>query len=416
VKQSVFVYPLRNAQATNLETILNNIFSDTGTTGRTTGGRTTGGRTTGGRTTRGFTFGRTNQLSPEAAAAAGDLVGQVYVVADEDTNSLLIQTPTKHVDAVKKILAELDRPIRQVLIKVLIAEVTHDDSLDLGTEFSVLNLRLGASGSITANYGNPQDVGGVVTASLDTGLTAVFNALKRMGKLDVLSRPYILASDNQEANINVGQDVPYITNSRVTDTGQTINSISYRTLGIILGVTPHVNPEGLVIMDVSPEISSISDTTVPISEGLNAVVFNVRSAETRVAIADGQTIVIGGLMEDRINESLRKVPGLGDLPLLGPLFQKTVKEKVKTELLIFLTPRVAEIPEKLKAISDAEEKNSDAIQDAVESGAFQRHMQAMRGPTSQPAPTPGSAEMTPRGTPSSEPPAQGRGTGDEGSR
>ncbi len=378
-EQSVFIYPLKNAQAKNLETVLNQIFSET-----TTAGARTTGRAAVTQTRRPFSTGAAAALP--AGAGAGDLAGQVFIVADEDTNSLLVRTAAKHVERVKKILAELDRPIRQVLIKVLIAEVTHDELLDLGTEFSALNLRLGVTGTMTLDVGTAARSGGVLTADMDAGLSATINALHRLGKMDVLSRPYILASDNQEAAITVGQEVPFIVNTRTTETGQTINTIRYEDVGIILSVTPHINPEGLVIMDVAPEISTLTDTTVPISETVNATVIAKRSAQTRVAVRDGQTIVIGGLMENRTIDDIRKVPGLGDIPLLGLLFQRKVQSKVKTELLIFLTPRVAKRPEELRKISEAEEKGSEAVQNAVESGAFDKHMRAMRGgATSRPA-------------------------------
>jgi general secretion pathway protein D len=308
----------------------------------------------------------------------------VYVVADEDTNSLLVRAATKHFERVKEIIAELDRAIPQVLIKVLIAEVTHDDLLDLGTEFSVLNLGMGIEGTFNLRGGTADEGRTLVTATVDTGLSAVFNALQRAGRLDVLSRPYILASDNQEATITVGQEVPFIRNTRTTDTGQTINTIEYEDVGIILKVTPHINPEGLVIMDVSPEISTITDTTVPISETVNAAVFAKRSAQTRVAISDGQTIVIGGLMQDRLEDNVQKVPLLGDIPLLGGLFRRTTQSKVKTELLIFITPQVVKGPEDLKRISDAEQSATELLPSAVEEGAFQKHMEGMQGVTSQP--------------------------------
>jgi len=392
-EQSVFVYPLKNAQATNLETVLNNIFS-----GTTTGGRATGGRSTqfGGR--GGTTFGRTGTstlaVSTSAAAGAGDLAGQVYVVADEDTNSLIIRTAAEHVDRVKAILKELDKPIRQVLIKVLLAEVSHDDTTDLGVEFSALNIGIGSStSSIGTDFSVAPQTGGLIGRVVDADYTVTLRALATVGKLDVLSRPYILASDNQEATITVGQEVPFIRNTRTTETGQTINTIEYEDIGIILNVTPHINPEGLVILDVAPEISTLTGTTVPISETVDAEVFAKRSAETRVAIRNGQTIVIGGMMEDRLTDTISKVPLLGDDPILGPLFRRTIKKKVKTELLIFLTPHVAEQPEQLYKMSQQEKAGSKGVPNAAWPGAFQDHMKGMRrgattrpaGPTTRPA-------------------------------
>jgi len=371
-EQTVFLHYLENADAESVAEVINNIFSENAQTGRTT----TGGRT---RQSSRFTRGGTRTSAPQqAAAGAGDLVGDVYVVADADTNSLLVRTSARGKQIVLDILKELDRPVRQVLIKVLIAEVAHDDLLDVGGQFSALNLRLGATGEFTADFKTAGQTGGFLSSTLDSGLSATFEALRKTGKLDILSRPYILASDNQEASIIVGEEVPYITNTRVTDLGQTINTIEYDDVGIILTVTPHVNPRGLVIMDVAPEISSITSATVPISETVDATVFSKRSASTRIAVPNGQTIVIGGLMEDSVETFVRKVPLLGDIPLLGALFRREVEDKVKTELLIFLTPHVAEQPAELAKIAEQEAAAAEKIRTAVEEGAFDKHMKGMK--------------------------------------
>ncbi len=372
-KESVFIYPLKNAQAANLETVVNSIFSEsTSTSGR--------GGTSGSTSSRfGGYYRGSSSSRGTGTPGAGDLIGQVYVVADEDTNSLLVRTPSKYFDRVKGILDELDRPIRQVLIKVLLAEVTHESVTDLGAEFSALNIRVGSSNStIGTDFSVASQSGGLIAKVVDADYTVTLRALASVGKLDVLSRPYILASDNQEANITVGQEVPFIRNTRTTDTGQTINTIEYEDIGIILSVTPHINPDGLVILDVAPEISTLTGTTVPISETVNAAVFAKRSAKTRVAIRNGQTIVIGGLMEDRHTDTITKVPLLGDIPLLGALFRRTIKSKVKTELLIFLTPHVADEPDMLREMSKQEAAGSRAVRDATGGGAFAEHMAGMR--------------------------------------
>ena len=174
-----------------------------------------------------------------------------------------MRTAARYWDQVKEILKELDRPTRQVLIKILIAEITHDNMLDYGTEFSVLNLNIGTGdGSISTDFGIGTTTTGIVTAYTSMDFQATLRALETVGKLDVLSRPYLLASENQEASITVGNEVPYITNSRVSDTGQIINTIEYRDIGIILTVTPYIGPDGMVIMDVSQEISSLTGQTV----------------------------------------------------------------------------------------------------------------------------------------------------------
>jgi len=366
---AVFVYHLKNADAKNLEAVLTRLFADTSSS---VGGRATSRSNSRGRSS-------TGGASTSTAGAAADLAGQVTVVADEDSNALNVMTPSKNFERVRQIIAELDQPVPQVLIKVLIAEVTHEDALDLGVEFSALNVGLTGKGStILTDFDVAADTSGLVYKLVEKDVTAAVRLLQTVGKLDVLSRPYILASDNKEATITVGQEVPFIRNTRTTETGQTINTIEYEDIGIILKVTPHVNPEGLVIMDVSPEISTLTGSTVPISETVNAEVFAKRSAQSRVAIQDGQTIVIGGLMEDRKTENVRSVPILGDIPLLGYLFRRTVTNKSKTELLIFLTPHVAKKPAALKRMSTDEMEGSNILPKAVEPGAFDKHMEGLR--------------------------------------
>jgi general secretion pathway protein D len=439
-EQAVFVYRLKNAQAKNLETVLNNIFAGSGTTsGGTTarqgtsqqgtmgtglggfgqfgggfgGGSTLGGGGAGGRTGIGgvgrtgtgqsgaanqaFGAGRTGQTARTYSRTSGmtatDLAGQVFVVADADTNSLLVTTASTNFDRVKAVIADLDRAVPQVLIKVLIAEVTHENSIDLGVEFSGMNLRASGKGfsagsdlSVAAQLNDSTKVGGFVFQLDEKNITATIRAIAGVSKLDVLSRPYILTGDNQQASIMVGQTVPIIQNTRTTDTGQTINTITYQDIGIILNVTPHINPQGLVTMDIYPEISELTAKTVPISETVDAPIYAKRFAQSRVAIRDGHTIVIGGLMEDRKIKTEDKVPLLGDIPLLGVLFRRTVEEKSKTELLIFLTPHVAQQPDELAGMSKAEVEAAKIIPNAVEKGAFQEHLKGLEiGASTQPA-------------------------------
>ncbi|MCY3019325.1 MAG: type II secretion system secretin GspD [Planctomycetota bacterium] len=399
--QAVFVYKCKNAQATNLEAVLNAIFgvqggslSRSATTQRTSTGvgtnvqrgasssRLPGSSVSGGGTFAQPSSATQGQFSRGGSAGnlpaglqSGDLTGQVYVVADTDSNSLIVLTGSRNFEKVKAILADLDKPVPQVLIKVLIAEVTHDKNDDLGVDISVLTK--GTMKSLVTDLGVAGATGGLITKVVEKDLTATLRALEGVGKLDILSRPYIMASDNQLSSITVGQEVPFIISSRTTDTGQTINTIEYQDIGIILNVTAHINAEGLVIMDVAPEVSSLTGTTVPISENVSAPVFAKRSAQSRVGVRDGQTVVIGGLMEDRKTENVKGVPGLSRIPGLGALFRRKTTDTSKTELLIFLTPHVAQEPGVLKSIAEREEAALKLVPKAVTPGAFQDHMDGM---------------------------------------
>ena len=386
-EEDVLLYRLKNASAANLAKVLTELFEerdDDATARRTStqpgGTRGTGGRQDTGRLSSLLGGGPAPAVSESSAASATDLAGQVRVVADEDTNSLMLMASPKHFDKLRTILTELDRPVPQVLIKVLIAEVTHDKSRDTGAEFSILNLDENGEGcQLFTDFGVAAATGGLVYKCVRDDVNVAIRMLEIVGNLDVLSRPHILASDNKEASITVGQEVPFIRDTRTTETGQTINTIQYEDIGIILKVTPHINPDGLVIMDVSPEISTLTGTTVPISETVNAEVFAKRSATSRVAIQDGQTIVIGGLMDDRKIDTIRKVPVLGDMPCIGRLFRRTVTQTVKTELLIFLTPQVAKEAQALKGISEGEKQRSQLVPSAVSRDVFDRHMRGMDG-------------------------------------
>ncbi len=430
VDQTFFFYAVKNGQSQNMANVLNSLFgvntggtnpnsyrnNQTGSPGSrnslggsasSIGNRSGGGNrgitgSTGIGGGRGITgFGSNTPISrgqtlaaanipANVAGAAAELVGQVYVVADSDTNSLLVATAGKYQQRVLDIIQQLDRPVPQVLIKVLLAEVTHENDADFGVDFSILNTRASGNGqSAQTNFNTPALTNGLAISVIETNVTATLRALARDNKLDVLSRPYILASNNQLATITVGQVVPIVTNTRVTDTGQTINSISYQDIGIILNVTPHINPDGLVILDVAPEISQLTTSTVPISENLNAPVFDLRSADSRVGIKDGQTIVIGGLMEDKKTTDVQKIPLLGDIPLVGMLFKRTVTQKSKTELLIFLTPHVAQSPDFLRPMSEDEMQGTKLTPNAVAPGVFQEQMRGMeRGAVTRPTTAP----------------------------
>ena len=415
-EDTVFIYRLRNAQAQNLETVLNTLFGNIQNgqnqnqnnpnqpnqpnqqnqlNGNLPGGsaNANSGLNPQNRNNRyANNNNRTNRprLQPGMAQAVSDLTGQALVVAEPDTNSLIVTTAVKYRREVQAIIRELDRPAAQVLIKVLVAEVTHDNSADFGTDFSILNTRPNGNGQgFTQAFGQPGT--GLTVSFLENNLNVTLHALAQQNKLDVLSRPYILASDNQDANILVGQDVPIVTSNYITGLGSSVSNYEYRKVGIILDVTPHINPDGQVILDVSPEISQLTGQTVNVGPGANPPVIADRSASSRVAIKDGQTIVIGGLMQDQKTLTVNKIPFLGDIPVIGWAFSRTQIDRTKTELLIFLTPHVAQMPEELNPMSQDELRGTRLTPNAVAPGTFDEQMHGMqRGnlPATQKAPTP----------------------------
>jgi general secretion pathway protein D len=305
---------------------------------------------------------------------------------DPETNTIMVITNENTWDLIQGVVTSLDRPVPQALIKVLFLEVTHTDDYQFGFTGSMpINNGVVNNGTL-ATVLSALPTEGAVAQVLYQDLNATLRALAQTSKLNVLSRPSILARNNTEATITIGQQVPRITNSRITDQGQTINTITYDDIGIILRVTPYISNNNTVQMDVAPEITTLTGESVAVSFGADgstnatAPVYATRSAETSVVVPSGATVVIGGLMEDQITDNVQKVPWLGDIPVLGLLFKRTVKSKTKTELLIFLTPNVVQRLNELELMTDTEKQRHEEIRNSVPSELLNRY-EVERTPT-----------------------------------
>jgi general secretion pathway protein D len=369
-----YVIPLRNADAATLAPMLQNLLRS-GTTGgagrnlNTTNPRTTG-RTTGtDNSSRGLDYGtggsagssRTRNLGPlaqdtgapappAATAEAEDgrrgIEGDVDIESDPSTNSIVLRTSPRNYEALQGVIQDLDRMRPQVLIKVLIADVTLDDRMEFGVEGFWENRATLPHDDVSTNrFGTDFPLPTTGFSYLLTGdeFQAALNAFAQEGNLKILATPRILVLDNETATINVGKRVPIVTNTTINQLGNAVNTVAYENVGILLDVTPQINPDGLVTMLVAPEISDVASEaeSVQISDTVNSPTFNVNAAETRVAVRNGTTVVIGGLIREAQDETVRKIPILGDIPLIGALFSSTTTRTVKRELMIFLTPYVA---------------------------------------------------------------------------
>jgi len=286
-------------------------------------------------------------------------IGEAIITSDPDTRSLVIVTDDETNENIRRVIESLDRPKPQVLINVVFAQVTHNNDLDFGVEGSYTHTANGRTGTGGTDFGLDSAAriaaGGGFYQILSDDVNVLIRALEVAGKTEILSRPSILARNNQQATITVGQEVPLITNTRtVEQTGDFINTVSYREIGIILRVTPFITPDGMVEMIVSPEISTLAEDGVDIGGGAQAPIIDKRSADTVVVTESGRTIVIGGLIATQKLEQDRKVPVLGDIPLLGYAFKRKIKQDTKTELLIFMTPTVIQRPGDLARASTKE--------------------------------------------------------------
>jgi len=305
------------------------------------------------------------------------MVGEATITSDLQTRRLIVVTDDETNENIRNIIQTLDKPKPQVLINVVFVQVTHDKGVDLGSE-AVFNGRIAIKneprGIATTKFGlgealNDATQFGAFYRILSQDVNATLRALASVSKTEILSRPSVLTRNNQQATIMVGQSVPIITNSRVSDqTNTTINTVQYQDIGIILRVTPFITQDGLVEMIVSPEISSLSATTVPISNTVSSPVIDKRSADTVVVTPSDKTIVIGGLISTQTTDRDSKVPLLGDIPILGYAFKRKQKADVKTELLIFLTPHVIRTPDDMNAVTVEERGKLD-----LSTKAFEKH-------------------------------------------
>jgi general secretion pathway protein D len=318
-------------------------------------------------------------------------IGDAYFSIDPETRRVVYIADAATAQALAAVLTNLDKPKPQVLIKVVFLEVTHNNASDIGFEggwgrqnmngtitdaaavngFGISPLST-PTGTNVNRFGQPLNQflpaspmtqqGAGLYQILGADYSVTLRAIAQAGNAKVLSRPSILARNNQPATITVGQQVPLITSVRYDTFGNAINSVTYTDVGVILNVTPFITTDGLVEMIVSPQISSIDQNlSVPISQGVNAPVIDIRSADTVAVTADGQTVIIGGLIGDTIAKTDTKIPFLGDIPVIGALFKRRQSADSKSELLIFLTPHIVQAPSELAALSARERERSAAV-------------------------------------------------------
>ncbi len=273
-----------------------------------------------------------------------NLVGKLRIVPNVEQNLLLVAAPDEYTQAIERFVADLDKPGYQVLIKAVIAEISHDDSTSLGYRFST-DPGVFTSGDplITENalrgllsYSFEDTFGRQNTVSLDVDVNNLISLLRRVTDLKIISEPKILTADNVEGEFFDGQDVPFISSTLTTDVGGQSQGFDYFPVGITLRVRPHITQEANIALLVNLRISSV----IPGQTLFGGAIVDRRETTTRVVLEDGKTFVISGILREEKREITRRIPGLGDIPLLGELFKHREIADVNTELLICLTPYV----------------------------------------------------------------------------
>jgi general secretion pathway protein D len=263
------------------------------------------------------------------------------IAADERRNVVLAVTTPSNYKSILVLLKELDTPVKQVLIETTIAELTLTDELRLGFEFFIKekvkngSISLGTLGQLGLPGGLQYSY---ISAAKD--LQALMELLQTENRANILSRPRLMVLDNQEATIQVGDEVPIVTSEvSATDIGapSVQRNIQYRRTGLILTIKPTINARGLLTLDISQEVSDAIPTK---TSGIDSPTITTRRIRTSVVAGDGQTVALGGLMRDKVSGGKSKVPWLGDLPVLGYLFKSESSTKEKTELIVLISPRI----------------------------------------------------------------------------
>lgn len=312
------------------------------------------------------------------AASGMGLAGTVQIIPDAATNTLIIKANPQDYLLIKKVIERIDAVPRQVLIQVMVAEVTLNDETKFGVEWWLKNAKTKLGGDlypaqIKLDSGLTATTTNTITGDLAKGANSglnyllfngagdvigLVNALATTTDVNILSAPHVLASDGKEAKIEVGSDEPVVTQTVSTPTTtatttslSTSNSVQYRPTGILLSVKPHVNESGLVTLHLTQEVSNRGNSVMV--GGQEYPSFSKRKVDTEVTLQEGRSLLVAGLIQETANNSKTGIPLMKDIPVLGYLFGATGKSKEKTELIVTLTPYLVRSREEGEQITNS---------------------------------------------------------------
>lgn len=343
------IYPVRNGNAAQLAGLLSTIYGGSGAGGQQRSG-----------VAPGMSPAQSGSVSGDSASAPRNSGGgggnytlndDVRVVADEFNNTLLVHATPYEYQKIARILQRLDRIQTQVLIEASIVEVSLGGDLQYGLEWAFDNNLGGGDtgrGVLDLGGGLQPKAGFSYTVTNSAGAAkAVINALAQKSLINVISTPSVMVLDNHTATINVGDQQPIQDRTSVSDGGVVTNSISYKDTGVQLTVTPSVNDGGLVTLEIEQSVTDVG----PVDAATGQRSFLARDVTSTVAIRDGESVVLGGLIRDNETTGKSGVPLLMDIPVIGSLFSTTTEKNNRTELLVFITPRVMESEADLRALN-----------------------------------------------------------------
>ncbi len=350
VEPRIYVYFVKNGEAEQLSDLLNKIFTSTSSDnkGRTKNAaakrqdaksaRSISGNPLARKAKAEKVPGRVPSKVGPGGTGSGTLRGEVSITPDEVRNAIIIEAVPSDYHIIEGILNRIDVLPRQVLIECTIAEIRLDNSRDLGIDWSYSKGTHPGSGLLSANVNSD---GFNYTVGIYNRVKAQLSAFAKAGKVNIISSPHVLASDNKEAKIDISDEIPVASSSYEYTSGESpvvSTNIEYRDTGVILSVTPHINEFGLVTMDIEQEVSEYSgDIEVA---GKKYPSFFKRRINTSLTVKHGQTIVLGGLIKDKNSLKSQGTPWLVNIPIIRYLFGKESDEDNRSELIVLLSPRV----------------------------------------------------------------------------
>jgi general secretion pathway protein D len=275
-----------------------------------------------------------------ASTSAGSRAPRTSVVADIENNALLISTTAREYERVEKLLRQLDVVPTQVMLEAVIAEVTLGDELKFGLRWFFESGRSGVGFSDLASGGTAASFPALAWSYATKDIRVTLNALSSVTDVNVVSAPTLMALNNQKAVLQIGDQVPIVTRQSrsIDDAGApVVNSVEMKDTGIILTVVPRINTSGKIMLDIQQEVSDVVKTT---SSGIDSPTIQQRKVSTRVVVNDNESLALGGLIQQKNDLVRTQVPILGDIPLLGNAFKSKTDTIKKTELIIFIKPRI----------------------------------------------------------------------------
>ncbi len=300
--------------------------------------------------------------------APGEVVGEVTIVADDATNALIVKTSPRNYEFIEETIKRLDIVPKQVVIELFLGQIDLKDNFSFSLEEIIRSGQFLVAGAFGSGNLGAAVAGAVQSAVAPTGLTfafvdkdkfrVVFNNLVSLSKAEVLANPHLLTANNKEAKIQIGSEVPIVTNQQSSLTSLTtattaetgvFRTLQQKDIGIIMGIKPHVNEKRLVTLDIEAENIAIGDINFG---GTGSASFLKTTTKTAVVVEDGQTLLIGGLMRTDKTKTQTGIPFLSQIPLLGYLFRSTSDTFTKSELIILITPHVVGSPEEGQAITE----------------------------------------------------------------